>query len=96
MLQVCVDYLELLGSQEDIQLPHQISAPAVPNYSADVKDLLEWYCEVKGHPCSAFRDYAARYWVALYQDVSVGMSSEDPSNGMADFYEYSTHIHPHL
>lgn len=63
LLQVCIDYLELLGSQDDIQLPHQISAPAALDHSANLKvdDPLEWYCKVKEHPCGAFLDYAARY-----------------------------------
>jgi hypothetical protein len=79
MLQLCVDYLELVGGQSDIQLPHQISAPAVHDYSAKEKDALEWYYEVKGHPCGAFLDYAARYWVAHYQDVRVDVD---------DYFDY--------
>jgi hypothetical protein len=79
MLQVCVDYLELVGGQGDIQLPHQISAPAVPNYSVNEKDALEWYYEIKGYSCCAFLDYLARYWVAYSQDVRVDVD---------DYFDY--------
>lgn len=75
LLQVCVDYIGLLGGGEGTLQAHQASTQAFSKYSStnnpveNEKDPIQWYGQVKKHPCGALLDYTARYWMTHYQYV---------------------------